>query len=369
MKTSELENFIYKNYDWSKINYENTTLYIPPIKYGKVVKIQNGNIVIISTILPYIDDTKDETPIYRFNIYLDGISLPKHSSFLYKDNSKILNNELSKFIFGKVVQLKSIKTDKNGYLYATIFLDSINVNEWMIEHKYAIKSKKEAQRRKTENDETLYMKESNYLYIDSSLFSEVHERKYKSYSKSKILNEDIQNSIDSQKTILPNIYPNINNYLKKSDCFLSHNWGESKSNHKKVALINKALQKRGLITWFDENEIEGNIRYKMAEGIDNTMCVLVFITKEYRDKVNGIDMKDNCKYEFTYAVNQLGSQNMLPVVMEKDMCNTHEWKGELGAALGSMLYIDFTDEKLKNHIELEKKYDDLYNIIKKFIKK
>lgn len=335
MKTSELEKFIYKNYDWSRINYESTTLYIPPIKYGKVIKVYDGNTIIIATILPYIDYLKEEIPIYRFIIYLDGISS--------KDNAKISKDELSKFIFGRIIEIKYIRCDKHEHLYATIFLDSININEWMIEHKYAIKYKKCLERRKTENDETL-----NELYIEHI---------------------NIRNSINSQKSILPNIYPNINNYLKKSDCFLSHNWGKNKSNHIKVKLINEALQKRGLITWFDENEIEGNIRYKMAEGIDNTLCVLVFITKEYRDKVNGIDMKDNCKYEFTYAVNQLGSQNMLPIVMEKEMYNTYEWKGELGAALGSMLYFDIIEETIKTKIELEKKYDDLYNMIKKIIKK
>ena len=40
---------------------------------------------------------------------------------------------------------------------------------------------------------------------------------------------------------------------KKTDCFLSHNWGDNNLNHKKIATINSALQKRGLVTWFDEN--------------------------------------------------------------------------------------------------------------------
>jgi hypothetical protein len=100
----------------------------------------------------------------------------------------------------------------------------------------------------------------------------------------------------------------------------------------------------------------------MAEGIDNTKCIVVFITREYRDKVNGIDMKDNCKYEFTYAMNQLGSQNMIPVIMEKEMRETNKWKGELGAALGSMLYVDLSVD-----VEIEKKYDELYKRIRHVI--
>jgi hypothetical protein len=154
----------------------------------------------------------------------------------------------------------------------------------------------------------------------------------------------------------------------ETDCFLSHNWGENKKNHYLVSKINSELIKRGLITWFDEEKIEGNIRHQMAEGIDNTKCILVFITKEYRDKVNGIDMRDNAKYEFTYSMNQHGSQYMIPIIMEPDMRETNKWKGELGAALGSILYVDLSDEKL-SEIELDKKYDELYKRIKHIVDK
>ena len=145
---------------------------------------------------------------------------------------------------------------------------------------------------------------------------------------------------------------------------MSHNWGENKENHILVANINNELIKRGLKTWFDEEKIEGNIRYKMAEGIDNTKCVVVFITKEYRDKVNSIDMRDNAKYEFTYSMSQHGSQYMIPVIMDSDMRDTKKWKGELGAALGSILYVDLSEST-----ELDKKYDDLYKRIKHIVTK
>jgi hypothetical protein len=108
--------------------------------------------------------------------------------------------------------------------------------------------------------------------------------------------------------------------------------------------------------------MDGNLRFRMAEGIDNTKCVVVFITREYRDKVNGIDMTDNCKYEFSYAMNQLGSQNMIPVVLETEMRDTKKWKGELGAALGSMLYVDLSDISM-----LELKYEEISRRIRKIV--
>lgn len=374
MKTSELEKLIFRNYDWSKVNYEMTCSYIPPIKYGKVVKVNDGNTITIATKLAYIDDTNEESNIYRFIIYLDSVCVSKNSLLTESDkiNIKVSKDELSKLIFGRIVELKDINTHNNGHLYATVFLDSININDWMLEHKYVIKCKNN-KRRVSENNITLYESESEFETYNKqkdSLSVEIKQKILEEIISLDDIKKSIRKSFDFQNnTILPDIKPKINNCLfKKFDCFLSHNWGVDNINHKKISLINEALLKRGLKTWFDEKEMEGNIRFKMAEGIDNTSCVIVFITQQYRDKVNSINMKDNCKYEFTYAVNQLGPHNMIPIIMEKEMCNTYDWKGELGAALGSMLYINFTEEKLKNRIELEKKYDDIYNTIIKIIK-
>ena len=38
------------------------------------------------------------------------------------------------------------------------------------------------------------------------------------------------------------------------------------SNHKIVSKINKALQKKGLFTWFDDEKMEGDIKEKMTQG-------------------------------------------------------------------------------------------------------
>lgn len=127
----------------------------------------------------------------------------------------------------------------------------------------------------------------------------------------------------------------------KTDAFLAHSWANG--NHERVAEVNKGLQRRGVRTWFDSDRMAGQIRKTMAEGIENTKCAVVFVTEAYRDKVNGHDMRDNCQYEFTYAVQQLGPQKMIPVVMEKGMRDPRGWKGQLGGELGSLLYIDFSD--------------------------
>jgi len=118
---------------------------------------------------------------------------------------------------------------------------------------------------------------------------------------------------------------------KQTHVFLTHAWAKDlkgRDTHKRVSLINNALKKMGLITWFDEERMTGSIRKLMTEGVDNTLVMIVFITRAYVDKANGDDDGDNCRYEFTYSVDQRRPQNMVPVVMEPSMRNPREWRGK-----------------------------------------
>jgi hypothetical protein len=389
MNTTELSQIFKKNTDWETIHYDNAILFIPPIQYGKVVKIHSVDIITIATKLPFLNDTIEHSNIYRFTIFLEGISVSKKSNIISLQNSNsdkhdkenIPRNELNTFIFNKIVELRNIYTDKYGRLYATVYLEHINVNHWLLKHNYAVPSKHSHKRRLSESDSKIHDSPKNYntspfftetpYEIPTSTFLPKIEG---SSIKSQQLQQSRYSFLEKKENI---IFPKIRDRpdsgnisttssLHQTDCFISHNWGQDNKNHKAVSVINEAIRKRGFTTWFDENEIDGNIRFKMAEGIDNTSCIVVFITKEYRDKVNGVDMKDNCKYEFTYAMNQLGSQNMIPVIMQSDMKDTHKWKGELGAALGSMLFIDLSQENISES-DLEKKYDELCKRIQKII--
>ena len=277
------------------------------------MKIYTGDIFAIATKIPFYNETLENAPIYQFTIHLDSV--------IVTTNKDILTQKIGY----KIVELRNVSTDRHGKIYATVFLAEENVNNWLLQNKYAIPCKNGKRRRMSESD-------SNILLP--------------------IILPPIQ-QIKRQDTECSN--------LSKTDCFLSHNWGENNKNHILVNKVNLELQKRGVKTWFDENQIDGNIRFRMAEGIDNTKCFVVFITKEYRNKVNGMDMTDNCKYEFSYAMNQLGSQNMIPIVLETEMRDTKKWKGELGAALGNMLYIDLTD------LFSDLKYEEIYQRILKII--
>lgn len=316
-------------------------IFVPPIHYGKVVKVYSGDTFTIITKIPFLNETIETAPIHSFIIHLNSVAAPK-----INDKGKTAREALYIKIYGKVVELRDVSCDKHGKIYANIFLENACINEWLLNNNYVLSCKNERRRRVSESDSHYYDRSKTNISIESILESSLSPQKIDNF-------------------VLPPIMiyrPNTASTSLETDCFLSHNWGEKQLNHEKVKKINVALKQRGMQTWFDENKIDGNIRYKIAEGIDNTKCFIVFITREYRDKVNGIDMKDNCKYEFTYAMNQMGSQNMIPVVMEKEMRETNKWKGELGAALGNMLYVDLSVVG-----DIEKKYDELYKRIRHVI--
>uniref|UniRef100_A0A7M5V3G2 TIR domain-containing protein n=1 Tax=Clytia hemisphaerica TaxID=252671 RepID=A0A7M5V3G2_9CNID len=147
------------------------------------------------------------------------------------------------------------------------------------------------------------------------------------------------------------------NSCVKTDVFLSHDWGEDGTNHKKVEKINEAIKGLGYVTWFDNERMVGNVREQMANGIENTQCFIAFITKRYHEKVVCGTDRDNCRAEFDYASTKVPT---VAVLLDPSMENTNDWKGNVGLTLGTKLYIDLSgdinDEKyLTNQLKsLEK---------------
>ena len=139
------------------------------------------------------------------------------------------------------------------------------------------------------------------------------------------------------------------------DCFLTHNWGKDelgRVNHETVSKVNNALKANGLVTWFDEDRMEGFILDEMTRGIDNSDVIVVFVTKAYIEKVASSNHSDNCKIEFNYAHTRK-SNKMIAVPMEPKMLNPSEWHGPVGASLGGKLY--------EAHFALDFGQDDLFN--------
>jgi len=105
--------------------------------------------------------------------------------------------------------------------------------------------------------------------------------------------------IKTTNTPLPPPIPPLLPQSRPFTVFLTHDWGKDeldRPNHDRVSRVNRALKGFGINTWFDEERMqEGNIRMKMAEGVDQASAMIVFVTNRYASKVNGSDLRDNCK--------------------------------------------------------------------------
>jgi hypothetical protein len=127
--------------------------------------------------------------------------------------------------------------------------------------------------------------------------------------------------------------------------FFSHDWRidtMGRNNHKRVHALVKKLQNYGYSTWFDEEDMNGNIDSAMADGIEQSEVVIICITETYCNKINNASrdsrIRDNCLKEWTYA-NARGKL-MIPLIMEPNMLNTNKWPpGVMSMYLASTLYI------------------------------
>ena len=136
--------------------------------------------------------------------------------------------------------------------------------------------------------------------------------------------------------------------------FFSHTWHKDnmgRNTHDRVVNIAKSLKSKGWNIWIDEENMKNNIDAAMAEGIENSDVVLVFLTEMYIKKVNNAAknprLRDNCLKEWTYAnvLNKL----IIPIVFEPSLLNIMNWpSGIIQLYLGSTLYIDciYNDSKL-----------------------
>ena len=130
--------------------------------------------------------------------------------------------------------------------------------------------------------------------------------------------------------------------------FLSHDWGAepAHANHQRVAAVNASLQRRGISTWFDNDVLQVNADprkvHNILRGIAAASVVVVFVTQNYKHKVDDLDTRDACNLEFIFAWSKHGDRRMLPVLMDASMSKTSTWGYCLQAILGQSMYTDLS---------------------------
>ena len=102
----------------------------------------------------------------------------------------------------------------------------------------------------------------------------------------------------------------------------------------------------------------GDLREKTTEGIDNTDCVIVFITEAY---LSNVISNGNCKMEFNYAA-KVKPKLIIPLVLNAKCRDTSKWTGVLGLFFAGELYVDLVNDR-----DFDENLNNLYGEINRRI--
>lgn len=117
------------------INYKNSIPFVPPVQFGKVVKVYDGDTITLATKLPY-----ENSPVYRFQVRLSGIDTPemKTQNHAEKQCAEIAKKFVSDKILFKIVELRDVQMEKYGRLLAKVYCDDICINDLLCQRHLAV---------------------------------------------------------------------------------------------------------------------------------------------------------------------------------------------------------------------------------------
>ena len=127
---------ISNNDDIKDITYNDTIIFIPQIRFAKVIKVYDGDTITVASKLPF-----KSSPIYRFSVRLKNIDSPEIKGDSDKECKLAIQSRdaLHNLIIGKIIEIKNNEKDKYGRLLADIYYDNIHINKWMVDRGYAVK--------------------------------------------------------------------------------------------------------------------------------------------------------------------------------------------------------------------------------------
>jgi len=117
------------------IEYKDTQLYIPEIKYGKVIKVYDGDTITIASRLPY-----KTSPYYRFSIRLQGIDCPelRTDNYIEKEVADIAKQYVHNLVYGKIVTLENCKIEKYGRILADVIYKKKSISDMLLKARLAV---------------------------------------------------------------------------------------------------------------------------------------------------------------------------------------------------------------------------------------
>jgi endonuclease YncB( thermonuclease family) len=97
--------------------------------------VYDGDTITIASKLPY-----PESPLYRFQVRLNGIDCPelKSKSEDEKTIALLAKKEMEDLTFQKIVYLKNSQNEKFGRILADVYIDNIHLNTHMLSKRLAV---------------------------------------------------------------------------------------------------------------------------------------------------------------------------------------------------------------------------------------
>ena len=95
----------------------------------------DGDTITIASVLPNTTE-----PIYRFSVRLNGIDTPEIRGKTPEEKALAIRvrDELYAKIYGKMVTLKNVDTEKYGRILADVYLEEEHINEWLVNQEFAV---------------------------------------------------------------------------------------------------------------------------------------------------------------------------------------------------------------------------------------
>lgn len=118
------------------LRWEDTVEWTFPITEGQVIKVYDGDTIMIASRLPY-----DASPLYRLSVRLNGIDTPeiKTKNAEEKQIAKQARDYLTSLVLHQTVSLRNVQTEKYGRILADVFLGEVCLNERMVQQRFAVK--------------------------------------------------------------------------------------------------------------------------------------------------------------------------------------------------------------------------------------
>jgi endonuclease YncB( thermonuclease family) len=116
------------------ITYKNSIPFVPPIQFGKVVKVYDGDTITVATKL------FENSQIYRFQVRLNGIDCPemKTHNETEKQCAKLAKELITNTCLNQIVELRDVQLEKYGRVLAKVYCGTVCLNDLLCERHLAV---------------------------------------------------------------------------------------------------------------------------------------------------------------------------------------------------------------------------------------